>query len=76
MAAYDFINDPTKNVVEKDGAKLSKIFSWFRGDFKNGETPSIKDYINKYSDEKIEDSGSIDYLEYNWSLNKNSNVRM
>jgi len=76
LAAYDFINDPTKNMVEKDMAKLSKIFSWFRGDFKNSETPSIKDYINKYSEEKIDDSGSIDYLEYNWSLNNNTNVRM
>ena len=69
QAAIDFINDPNKNIVEEGGAKISKIFKWFGGDFKNGSTPSIRDYINEYAYEKVGEDADIDYLDYNWSLN-------
>lgn len=63
-----FINDETKNVINEKSAKLSKLFKWFSGDFKNN-APSVIAYINKYSKTKLSEDADIDYLEYNWDLN-------
>lgn len=67
-AAKSFINDSTKNVINRKEIKLSKIFDWFAADFLKNNT-SIVSYINKYSDTKIKETATISYLEYNWSLN-------
>lgn len=63
-----FLNDKTKNNIRADKAELSKYFTWYRGDFtKKG---SLVDYINKYSQTKINDNTKINYLDYNWNLNE------
>lgn len=63
-----FINDPKRNKIGKDQVEISKIFSWFKGDFtKKG---SLIDFVNKYSKVKIDENAEIDYLDYNWSLNE------
>ncbi len=67
-AGKEFLNDRSKNRVNTDKAELSKYFSWYGGDFtKNG---SLADYINKYSDTKINSKTRISYLDYNWSINE------
>ena len=67
QAAKTFINDSKKNKISKEHIQLSKIFDWYKMDFtKNG---SLKDYINKYSQVKINSDQKITYLEYDWSLN-------
>ncbi len=64
----DFLNDKAKNKISTDKAELSKYFSWYQGDFtKNG---SLRDFINKYSQTKINANTKISYLDYNWSLNE------
>lgn len=63
-----FVNDKTKNVINEKSAKLSKLFKWFSGDFKNN-APSVIAYINKYSDTKLSEDADIDYAEYDWNLN-------
>ena len=64
----DFLNDRSKNNINTDKVQLSKYFSWYKGDFtKNG---SIGDFINKYSQTKINANTSINYLDYNWNLNE------
>ncbi|MBW1295903.1 DUF547 domain-containing protein [Aquimarina litoralis] len=63
----EYINDPTKNLVSGDNIKLSKVFEWYAKDFDNGD---IKNYINQFSDEKIEKQSKIGFLEYDWSLNE------
>jgi hypothetical protein len=63
-----FINDKTKNVITEKSAKLSKLFKWFSGDFKNN-APSVIAYINKFSTTKLSEDANIDYLEYDWNLN-------
>jgi hypothetical protein len=63
-----FINDETKNVINENSAKLSKLFKWFSGDFKNN-APSVVAYINKYSDTKLSEDADIEYAEYSWELN-------
>ena len=65
--ALAFINDENKNHLTADHIEISKIFSWFEGDFtKNG---SIVDFLNKYSHTKINQNAKIDFLDYDWSLN-------
>ncbi|WP_040585705.1 DUF547 domain-containing protein [Spirosoma luteum] len=65
----DFLNNPAKNKISKDAAKLSKYFDWYKGDFKDGGQSVVK-WVNKYSTTKITDNTKIDYLDYNWNLNE------
>ncbi len=67
-AGKEFLNDKSKNNIRADKAELSKYFTWYQGDFtKNG---SLRDFINKYSQIKINKDTKISYLDYNWSLNE------
>lgn len=62
-----FVNDPTRNKLDKKKIQISEIFNWFKGDFtKNG---SVIDYLNQYSDTEIKSNAKISYLKYDWSLN-------
>ena len=63
----EFINSD-KNEISANSAKLSSIFDWYEKDFK--ENGSVIDYINQYSDTKINSGASISYKEYNWNLNE------
>ena len=68
-SAKDFLSDNTKNQVNANHPKLSKIFDWFSGDFKiNGQ--SKIDFINQFAPAKIDKNADISYLEYNWNLNE------
>lgn len=62
--ARQFINNASFNKIEKNKVQISKIFEWYAGDFGN-----IIDYLNKYSNTKINSSAKVEYLEYNWELN-------
>jgi len=63
-----FLGDRSKNIISTDKLQLSKIFSWFKGDFtKNG---SLIDFLNKFSPVRIDKNADIDYLDYNWNLNE------
>ncbi len=65
--AVTFINDLLRNDIKSNQAELSRIFSWFKGDFtKNG---SLKEYINQYSRTKMDDDTKISFRKYDWSLN-------
>lgn len=66
--AIDFINDPKRNVITAEKADVSSIFNWFTGDFTNDD--SLKDFLNKYSKVPITENTGINFLEYNWNLNK------
>ena len=63
----DFLNDPTKNEVTEKSAEISKILSWYGGDFT--KTMPMVDWINKYANKKMSKDGSISYKTYNWELN-------
>ena len=70
MVMKDFINDATRNkITSANKAQLSKIFTWFAGDFKKSN-PSVIAFINKFSKTKIDKNADISYLDYNWQLNK------
>ncbi|MFD0963599.1 DUF547 domain-containing protein [Pseudofulvibacter geojedonensis] len=66
--AKRFINDTQRNKISSDRIQLSKIFQWFGKDFKT--QGSLIDYLNKYSDIKINSNAKKSYLKYNWDLNE------
>lgn len=68
--AKAFINDPKRNKISKSEVEISKIFSWFGGDFKNGQT--LIQFLNKYTEIKIDESAKIRFMDYDWSLNDTS----
>ncbi|HFA51470.1 MAG TPA: DUF547 domain-containing protein [Bacteroidetes bacterium] len=68
-AMRSFINDPARNKVSADNAEISSIFSWFSGDFKK-DAGSVRAFINKYAEVKLNENGSISHMKYNWSLNE------
>jgi len=63
-----FVNDKTRNKIDASNKiALSEIFNWYKVDFvKKG---SLIDYLNKYSNTKIEPKARISYLTYDWNLN-------
>ncbi|MBK8501528.1 MAG: DUF547 domain-containing protein [Saprospiraceae bacterium] len=64
-----FINDPSHNQVRNDKAEVSAIFNWFTSDFK-ADAGSLHNFINRYSNIKMEAGAKISYLDYNWNLNE------
>ena len=63
-----FINDTKRNQFTSESAKISEIFNWYKVDFiANG---TVLDYISKYTDQTINTSAEINYLNYDWSLNE------
>ena len=63
----EFINSD-KNEISQNPVKLSSIFDWYKKDFQDNGT--VIDYINQYSNTKINSGASISYKEYNWNLNE------
>ena len=66
--ARRFINDPLRNRVRAENAELSKIFSWYGGDFKKGGR-SVIDYVNQYAETPANKGTDPDFIDYLWSLN-------
>ncbi len=63
-----FVTDPTRNnIISADRAELSKIFKWFSGDFT--EDSSLIEFVNRFSDIKLNKDAEIDYLDYGWGIN-------
>lgn len=66
--ARQFLADNTKNKITSDRVEISKIFSWFKGDFtKNG---SLVDYLNLYAPITIDKKAKVSHMNYDWSLNE------
>jgi len=66
--AHIFINDSTRNSIQSDKLWLSKIFSWYKGDFTRGQ--SLISFINQYTDIEVSEKAKIDHRPYNWMLNE------
>lgn len=66
--AKDFVNNSEKNKITPDKIAVSKIFDWYKDDFTRSET--LIDFLNRYSDNKIESTATMSFLDYDWSLNE------
>lgn len=66
FSASSFINNTNKNDFKDGTLYLSKIFKWYRLDFKG-----LRAFIKKYSRNKsITNKTPISWLNYNWDLNE------
>jgi hypothetical protein len=63
---HGFINSGN-NTISSNKLELSRIFKWYKGDFKNGE---LIQFIDPYTEVKIDPKAKISYKEYDWSLNE------
>lgn len=64
-----FLTDPFRNKISPDKPQLSMIFKWYGMDFnKNGG--SVRDFVNKHSDIKLNPDAKITHLDYDWDLNE------
>ena len=63
-----FINSP-QNTITEEKIELSKIFDWYKADFKD-----VVGFINKYSKMKIAADAKISYQAFNWKL-KESEIK-
>lgn len=64
----DFLADASKNRISKDKLELSKIFSWFGGDFK--ESGGVRKFVDEHTDIRISKDAEVSYLSYDWTLNE------
>ncbi len=62
-----FINNPDKNNIRENSAKVSQIFNWFKDDFTKEGT--LQEYLNKYSKTKLDSNAKIEFMDYSWELN-------
>ena len=63
------LNDPAFIQVNKNKAKISQIFEWYKGDFtQSGQ--SLVDFINKHKTEKLPEKTKVSYYPYDWTLNE------
>lgn len=63
-----FLADSRRNTITPDKIEISKIFKWFSKDFK--QNGSLIDFLNTYSDVKINAKAKKKYKDYNWDLNE------
>ncbi len=70
--ARRFINDPDRNKISENNPQVSKIFSWFSGDFTRNGT--LIEYLNKYAQVPVNTDAKLNYLDYDWSLNDASST--
>ena len=71
-AARDFLNDPQSTRLEGETLYLSKIFDWYKEDFGN-QAAFVLQYAQgdfKTRLKAAQDKVKIEYLPYDWSLNK------
>ncbi|MBZ9731509.1 DUF547 domain-containing protein [Salegentibacter sp. JZCK2] len=66
-ATKEFINSDN-NEISQSSAKLSSIFDWYRKDYTEGGL-SLIEYVNQYSNTRINPKAKITYKEYDWGLN-------
>lgn len=67
-AASQFINSD-KNDISAKSAQISSIFDWYKKDFTQNEQ-SIVQFLNKYSNNKLNAGATITYKNYDWGLNE------
>jgi len=60
-----FINNSAYNTINSNKVEISKIFDWYREDFGS----SLAGYLNKYSNTSINENATVNFKEYDWSLN-------
>ena len=64
----EFINDPFYNTITGYTVNVSKLFDWYKRDFKE-HSGSVVNFINKYSKVSIGNQKEKGYKPYDWTIN-------
>lgn len=65
----EFLRTASKNkFYSADKIKVSKLFDWFKGDFKDA-APTVIDFINKYAPIQVNKNATVEFMDYDWNLN-------
>jgi hypothetical protein len=69
--AREFLNDPRNAAVDPAAkvVRFSEILKFYTEDFLKG-APSLVAYANRYRDEKIPEDYRVEFIPYDWTLNK------
>ncbi len=68
-----FLLDSSRNEIDPERPRLSKIFSWYKGDFtKEG---SLVEWLNQYLDTPIRSKAKVSFQRYDWGLNDQARIR-
>ncbi|MCD4677674.1 MAG: DUF547 domain-containing protein [Desulfobacula sp.] len=73
IQAKKFINNKKNTIIKNNTLFISKIFQWFKEDFSDNPLLFIKGYASGELKEKLNSAKSnikINYLNYDWSLNR------
>lgn len=66
--ATEFLANPARNRISAKKVAISELFNWYEGDFT--KNTNLIGYLNLYAPVKISPDATIEYMEYDWSLNK------
>lgn len=66
QATRRFLGDPQRNQFVGETWRLSQIFQWYAQDFK----PNVVDFIQSRRPQASPEPEDIEYLPYDWSLNR------
>lgn len=58
-------------ILERKTVRLSEIFKFYKEDFLR-RSPSLIAYVNQYLPEKIPEDYEIDFIDYDWTVNRQS----
>jgi hypothetical protein len=61
-------NNPLTVKVEGNTVKVFEIFKWYAADFE--KAGGTKAFIEKYRDEPLPENATIEFMDYDWSLNE------
>lgn len=63
-----FLANTSKNKISANRLELSKIFSWYGGDFRKNGT--LVDFLNQYTTVEIDKKAKTSFMDYDWALNE------
>ncbi len=69
QARYFLTNTVKNKIADPQQVELSKIFSWFKGDFTDSGL-SLIEFLNQYAPIQISKEAKINHLDYDWNLNE------
>lgn len=63
-----FLSNKEQNSLDENEIIISKIFEWYKVDF-GSTNENIIQFINRYSEIAVSKTASVNYNEYDWTLN-------
>ena len=63
------LNDPNFIKTSQGKTQISQIFEWYSNDFGGSKKTAIE-FINKYRENAIPSGNSVEFYNYDWSLNE------